>query len=172
MKILVISIGLVAVLFLSATTSVEAQKRKAISKSNRSAATAQAGKCSAVVRDDLLPNKAAVVVMGCDSIGGLVTKPLGGGLYDSTFGWAGIVVFDAQMNLIFKWDACSACGGFFSSFAGTKKVRGHNALMINLVNGPVADATGQRIQLTLPLYFNGKEFKFAERDSSGAAVEP
>ena len=98
--------------------------------------------------------------MGCDSIGDLVTTPLGGGFYDSTFGWGGIVVFDAQMNLIYKWDACSACGGFFSHFAGTKKVRGRNALLVKLINGPRMDAGG-RADPTVPLYFDGKKFTFA-----------
>jgi len=65
----------------------------------------------------------------------------------------GIVVLDDELNVIFKWDACGACGGFFNQFAGTKKVKGHNALMVKLDG-----AAG-----TVPLYFDGRTFRFAEK---------
>ena len=122
------------------------------------------GKCAVTVRNDLIPNR-GVVVVGCDSFGITATyiaigtdgKPKQ--MYGPSGG--GIVVFDTRMNLIFKWEACSACGGFFSHFAGTQKVQGHNALMVKLVNGPRLDAGGTA-EPTVPLYFNGREFKFAE----------
>src|SRR5215218_9984299 len=121
---------------------------------------AMGGKCAVTVRNDLLPNR-GVVVVGCDSFG--ITE-----LFINTQGRpefgpsnGGIVVFDAEMKLLFKWKACSACGGFFSHFAGTKKVGGHNALLVKLVGGPRLDAGG-RAEPIVPLYFNGKEIKFAE----------
>jgi hypothetical protein len=152
MKTLFISIGLAAVLFLSVTTRVEAQQRKATNKANRSVATAQAGKCSVVVRNDLLPNR-GVVVVGCDSFGLQEVFPLNAqgrpelSLFPSS---GGIVVFDADMNLIFKWEAQMLLG-VFDSFAGMKKVRGHNALMVRIKGGSGDGAV-------LPLYFNGKTF--------------
>ncbi|MGC2237810.1 MAG: hypothetical protein WA584_16720 [Pyrinomonadaceae bacterium] len=157
-KILFIFVNLMAVLFIVVPIKVEAQK-KATNKSNRSAPTAQAGKCSVVVRNDLLPNK-GVVVVGCDSFGiheAFINMQGRPELFPSN---GGIIVFDADMNLIFKWEACTACGGFFSSFAGTKKIKGHNALLVKLVNGP-RNEKGITTQLTLPLYFNGKTFTFA-----------
>ena len=157
MKILSILATMIAVLFLGATDKVEAQK-KATNKSNRGAAAAQAVKCSVVVRNDLLPNR-GVVVVGCDSFGvgegfrDMQGKPM---LVPST---GGIIVFDADMNVLFRWAASTASGGFFSSFAGTKKVKGHNALLVKLVGGPRRDDGKPTPPLLLPLYFNGREFK-------------
>lgn len=118
---------------------------------------AKGGKCAVTVRDDLIPKK-SVVIMGCDSFG--VSQ-------ENFLDWStgGIVVLDKDLNLIFKWNACTACGGFFSHFAGIKKFRGRNALMVKLYNGPRSDIGNIAAQLTLPLYFNGKEFKFAEMPS-------
>ena len=168
MKTLFISIGLVAVLFLS-TTSVEAQKRKSANKANKSVAIAQAGKCSAVVRDDLLPNR-GVVVVGCDSFGNNPQAYLADGP-QSLPSNGGIVVFDFEMNIIFRWEACVACGGFFSSFAGTKKVKGHNALLVKLVGGPRRDDGKPTPPLVLPLYFNGREFKLDRYSTNNALPE-
>jgi hypothetical protein len=115
------------------------------------------GKCAVTVRDDLIPKK-SVVVVGCDSFG--VSQE---NFQDWSTG--GLVVLDKDLNLLFKWNACTACGGFFSRFAGIKKFRGRNALMVSLYNGPRSDIGNIAAQLTLPLYFNGKEFKFAEMPS-------
>lgn len=160
MKTLFILAGVMVVLFLVAPNKVEAQK-KATNRSIRSAATAQAGKCSVEVRNDLLPNR-GVVVVGCDSFGDTPFTALndnGTTRQDYIPSTGGLIVFDAEMNVIFRWTACTACGGFFSSFAGTKKVRGHNALLVKLVGGPRRDDGKPTPPLVLPLYFNGKEFK-------------
>jgi hypothetical protein len=151
------------ILFLIAPNKVEAQKRKTTTKTNRITTTVQSGKCSVVVRNDLVPNR-GIVVVGCDSFGNIPFIALndnGTTRQDYIPSNGGLIVFDAEMNIIFKWEACSACGGFFSSFAGMKKFKGHNALMVKLVNGPRLDGGG-RAEPTVPLYFNGKEFKFAE----------
>ena len=160
MKTLFILASVTVVLFLAAPNKVEAQK-KATNKSNRSAVIAQAGKCSVVVRNDLIPHR-GVVVVGCDSFGDYpftalndngttrqVPMPSNGGL----------IVFDTEMNIVFKWTASTSAGGFFSSFAGTKKVKGHNALLVKLVGGPRRDDGKPTAPALLPLYFNGREFK-------------
>ena len=160
MKTLFIFVSVMVVLFLAAPTKIEAQKRKATSKASRVAIISQPGKCAVTVRKDLLPNR-AVVVVGCDDLGISVIKSPDGSIESFRPTNGGIVVLDDELNLIFKWDACSACGGFFSHFAGMKKFRGHNALIVQLVNGPRLDAGG-RAEPTVPLYFNGKKFTFAE----------
>ncbi len=129
-------------LFLFIPSVVSAQKKKPTKKTNQSKITASAGKCSVVVRNDLIPNK-VVVVVGCDSSELFITT---NGIING-----GIVVLDDEFNPIFKWTACSACG-YFSQFAGTKKVKGHNALLIKL--------DGRYGTVTHPLYFNGKTFTF------------
>jgi hypothetical protein len=160
MKTLFILVSVMVILFIATPNDVEAQK-KATNKSNRSASTAQAGKCSVVVRNDLIPNR-GVVVVGCDSFGNTPFTALndnGTTRQDYIPSNGGLIVFDAEMNVIFKWEACSACGGFFSSFVGTKKIKRHNALLVKLVNGPRRDDGKPTPPLVLPLYFNGKEFK-------------
>lgn len=162
MKTLFVLASVVILLFLATSNKVGAQKRKTTTKTNRITTTAQAGKCSVVVRNDLIPNR-GVVVVGCDSFGNtpfIALADNGTTRQDYIPSNGGLIVFDAEMNVIFKWEACSACGGFFSHFAGTKKVKGHNALMVYLVNGP-RNEKGITTQLTLPLYFNGKNFTFA-----------
>lgn len=144
MKTFFIIVSVMVVLFIAAPNSVDAQKKKTTKKTNQSKITASAGKCSVVVRNDLLPNK-SVVVVGCDSFGSSEGD-------ESLIPNGGIVVLDVEFNLIFKWTACEACGGFFSRFNGTKKVKGHTALMVETSKG-----------YTIPLYFNGKEFTFADK---------
>ena len=136
---------LLLLLFLLIPSMVSAQKKKPTKKANQNVTITQSGKCIATVRNDLIPKK-SVVVVGCDYFGD---------------GNGGIVVLNDELQIIYKWDACSACGGFFSRFAGTTKVKGHKALLIQLVNGPRLDAGG-RVEPIVPLYFDGKEFKFAE----------
>lgn len=138
-KHLFILASMTVVLFLVAPNIVEAQKKA--TKTNRSTATAPAGKCSVVVRNDLLPNR-VVVVVGCDSADFSTDGSINNG----------IVVLDEEFNPIFKWKGCSACG-WFSRFAGSKKVKGHNALFIEL--------DGRVGTVTVPLYFDGKKFTFA-----------
>lgn len=131
---------------------------------------AKGQKCAVTVRDDLVPNR-TVVVVGCGSFGLGEVKSIDGEVlgYRPTNG--GVVVFDDELNLIFKWDACVACGGFFSRFAGTKKVRGHNALMIEVYGtrsdplmegGGRAKPTAPVYLPTVPLYFDGRQFRFAK----------
>jgi len=163
MKPFSILAGVMAVLFLAAPNKVEAQK-KATNKSMASAAATQVAKCAVAVRNDLIP-KRGVVVVGCDSFGDTPFMALNndGTERETTIpSNGGLIVFDAEMNVIFKWEACSACGGFFSHFAGTKKIRGHNALMVQLVNGPRMDAGG-RLEPIVPLYFDGRKFTFADK---------
>lgn len=140
-------------LFLVAPNKVEPQK-KATNKSNRSTFVEPPAKCAVVVRNDLVPNR-GIVVVGCDSFGNIPFMALndnGTTRQDYIPSNGGLIVFDAEMNVIFKWEACSACGGFFSRFAGSKKFKGYNALWVHLDG-----AAG-----TIPLYFDGKVFKFAE----------
>jgi hypothetical protein len=129
-------------LFLFVPSFVSAQKKKNTKKSKQSNTVTQSGKCSVVVRNDLIPNK-VVVVVGCNSSEFFITT---NGIISG-----GIVVLDDEFNPIFKWTACSACG-YFSQFAGSKKVKGHNALLIKL--------DGRYGTVTEPLYFNGKMFMF------------
>lgn len=147
---------LMIVLFCASSSFAQAKrgKRSAIPTPYAS------GRCAVTVRNDLLPNR-TVVVVGCADFGISEVKSPDGEIagYRPTNG--GIVVFDDELNLIFKWEACSACGGFFSHFAGTKKVQGHNALMIKLVDGPLMEGGG-RAEPTVPLYFDGRQFRFAE----------
>lgn len=160
MKTLFISIGLVAVLFLSVTMSVEAQK-KATNNPDRGTATGWPVKCSVVVRNDLMPNM-GVVVVGCDTFGihlGDFTDMQGKRPPWPSNG--GIIVFDADMNVLLKWEACTACGGIFSHFAGVKKVKGRNALMVQLINGPRLE-TGITSTPIVPLYFDGTKFRFID----------
>ena len=73
----------------------------------------------------------------------------------------GIIVFDADMNVLLKCEACTACGGIFSHFAGVKKVKGRNALMVQLINGPRLE-TGVTSTPIVPLYFDGMKFRFID----------
>lgn len=153
MKTLFVLASVIVILFLVMPNEIEAQKRKATKKTNQSAAIASAGECSVVVRNDLLPNNRGVVVVGCDSFGihehfiDIQGRPV---LFPSN---GGILVFDADGNLIFKWQAQMLLG-VFDHFAGIRKVRGHNALMVRIKGGSGDGAV-------LPLYFNGKTFTFA-----------
>lgn len=159
-------------LFLAAPHRVEAQKR-ATNKANPSVATAQAGKCSVVVRNDLLP-KRGVVVVGCDSFGNIPFEALndnGTTRQDYIPNSGGLIVFDAEMNVVFRWTASTSAGGFFSSFAGTKKVKGHNALLVKLVGGPRRDDGKPTAPLLLPLYFNGREFKLDRYSTNNVLPE-
>lgn len=116
---------------------------------------ATSGKCAVTVRDDLMPPR-VVVIVGCDGFDPLYL----GGTYDNPSN-GGITVLDADMKPLFHWTACSACGGFFERFVGVKKIRGYNALMIKMSNGPLMDSGG-RAQPTIPLYFDGNRFHFAD----------
>lgn len=160
MKTLFILASVMAVLFIATPNGIEAQK-KATNKSNRKAIIEWPAKCSAVVRNDLIPNL-GVVVVGCDTFGihvGDFTDMQGNRpLFPSN---GGIIVFDADMNVLLKWEACTACGGIFSHFAGDKKVKGRNALMVQLINGPRLD-NGVTSTPIVPLYFDGKRLRFID----------
>ena len=146
MKTLFVLASVIVILFLVMPNEIEAQKRKTTKVTNQSAAIASAGKCSVVVRNDLLPNNSGVVVVGCDSFGEHFINVTGQPeLFPSS---GGILVFDADGNLIFKWLAQMLLGEF-DHFVGIKKVRGHNALMVRIKGGSGAGAV-------LPLYFNGR----------------
>ena len=73
----------------------------------------------------------------------------------------GIIVFDADMNVLLKYEACTSCGGFFGHFAGVKRVKGRNALMVQLINGPRLDNGGTSTPI-VPLYFDGTKFRFID----------
>src|SRR5258706_14119855 len=140
MKILFILASAMVVLFLSAPNEVEAQKRQTTTKTNRAFIWPPA-KCAVTVRNDLIPHK-GIVVVGCDSFGDTPLSALNdngttrqGYIPNS----GGLIVFDADMNVVFRWTASTSAGGFFSSFAGTKKVKGHSALLVKLVGGPRRD---------------------------------
>jgi hypothetical protein len=144
---------LMIVLFCAISTFAQAKRAKRFPTPD-----AGGGKCAVTVRNDLLPNR-GVVVVGCDSFGNAKTFIAVDGTQQYGPSTGGIIVFDSEMNVIFRWTACTACGGFFSGFAGTKKVQGHNALLITLVGGPRRDDGRPTPPLMLPLYFNGREFK-------------
>ncbi|HRI02750.1 MAG TPA: hypothetical protein PLL77_03310 [Pyrinomonadaceae bacterium] len=150
MKTLFTLATVMVVLFLFAPNEVEAQKRKTTAVTNIS----PSAKCAVVVRNDLIPNR-GVVVVGCDSFGDIPFAALndnGTTRQDYIPSNGGLIVFDAEMNVLFKWEACSACGGFFNRFAGTKKFKGRSALWVHL----------DGVAGTIPLYFDGRTFKFAE----------
>lgn len=159
MKTLFVLASVMVVLFLVVPNNVEAQKKKT---AKIKTAIPIGTKCAVTVSTDLVPKRTFVVV-GCDSfpIERVILSP--DGFAKSMSGpYGGIVVLDSDLQVVFTWYSCLACAGSFSHFAGTKKVKGHNALMVYLVDGPVSDATGRASQNTVPLYFDGKKFRFAE----------
>lgn len=103
-------------------------------------AEAKGEKCSVTVSDELAPGR-TVVVVGCSG--------------------SGIAVLDRDLNLLYRWDACSACGGFFGSFAGTKTIKGRKALMVKMADGPRMES-GDSAEPTIALHFDGKQFRFAD----------
>jgi len=161
MRAFVVLTSVMVGLFLVAPNKVEAQK-KATNTSKQSAVVHPPAKCAVVVRNDIVPDK-GIVVVGCDSFGiheALFTDMQGKRpLWPSN---GGIIVFDADLNVLLKYEACTACGGFFDSFAGVKKIKGRNALMVQLVNGPRLDATGVTSVPIVPLYFDGKRLRFID----------
>lgn len=113
------------------------------------------GKCTVITSNDLIPPR-SVIIVACPQFSPLEI----GGTYDVP-GNGGIAVLDADMKPLFQWTACGACGGSFERFLGVKKIRGYNALMIKMSNGPLLDSGG-RAQPTIPLYFDGNRFHFAD----------
>jgi hypothetical protein len=156
MKPLFLLASVMFVLFLVVPNNVEAQKRTPPKiKTTIPVAT----KCAVTVSADLVPKRTFVVV-GCDlfPIEREIMSP--DGFLESMSGnHGGIVVLDSDWHVVFTYKDCLACAGSFSNFAGMKKFKGHNALMVKLVGGPQRDDGKPTPPLLLPLYFNGKEFK-------------
>ena len=170
MKSLFFLASVMAVLLLAAPIKTEAQKRKT---ANRSAFIWPPAKCAVTVRNDLIPHK-GIVVVGCDSFGDTPFSALndnGTTRQDYIPNSGGLIVFDAEMNVVFRWTASTSAGGFFSSFAGTKKVKRHNALLVKLVGGPRRDDGKPTAPLLLPLYFNGREFKLDRYSTNNVLPE-
>lgn len=103
-------------------------------------ATAAGQRCAVTVVDGLAPGR-SVVVVGCNG--------------------SGIAVLDTDLQLLFRWDACSACGGFFGAFAETKVIKGRKVLMVQMTNGSRME-DGSSDAPKIALHFDGQQFRFAD----------
>ena len=159
MKTLVLLASVMVVLFLVVPTNVEAQKRT----TPKIKTTIPVGtKCVVTATTGLVPKRTFVVV-GCDSfpIERVIMSP--DGFAESMSGpYGGIVVLDSDLQVVFTWKSNLAYPLSPCQFAGMKKFKGHNALMVKLFASDCSDATGRVSQITVPLYFDGKKFRLGE----------
>lgn len=159
MKTLFVLASVMVVIFLVVPNNVEAQKKK---PAKIKTAIPVGTKCVVTVTTDLVPKRTFVVV-GCDyfEIERVIMSP--DGLAESMSGpYGGIVVLDSDLQVVFTWKSSLAYPLSPCQFAGMKKFKGHNALMVKLFASNCSDATGRVSQITVPLYFDGKKFRLGE----------
>ena len=148
-SILIVVIVIVSIIFAALSTrdrQPATSDRQPATSDRQPTTPADVKKCSQTIVDGLAPGQ-TVVVVGCSG--------------------SGIEVLDRDRRLLYRWDACSACGGFFGSFAGVRTINGQMALMVKMVDGPRMDGGG-RAEPTIALHFDGKQFQFADHFEDNA----